>query len=306
MHEIDLLRTHLGFNDEFCVRRQNFRHHLAGRNDAAGGVIVQFHNHAVDRRADDVARQHAPGRGQPLLGVRQIGRGLAVEFGAIRDHFRMQMREFVLGLQDALLGAANLGQKLADVALRLGLGAAQLQHARTFREALVEQTSRGLGFLGQELQLRYRGRLLGVQTDDLLLNGLDLALVDIALAFEFGLPRREQGFLRRNALGHFRIARHGFQLPGKGDFRFAIALGVEAGLSRKQRRLLDGQALIVGVRIGVVEFDHGLAIGDLVAFVDQDLGDDAAFQMLHDLVLTGGDEAAMRDDSAGQGSRGCP
>ena len=94
---------------------------------------------------------------------------------------------------------------------------------------------------------------------------------------------------------------------GKGDFRLVGNLRLQPRDVRLEPGLAQEQLPLLHLCGDAVEPDQWLAGSDVVALADQDLLDDAAFQMLDDLVLPGRHEAAGGDHGRGQrrGRRPC-
>ena len=65
-----------------------------------------------------------------------------------------------------------------------------------------------------------------------------------------------------------------------------------------RRYLRSDEAAQLGVGGGRIEAQQRLVLLDQITFLDQHLAEDAAFEMLHLLVLAGGDERARDDDGA--------
>ena len=69
---------------------------------------------------------------------------------------------------------------------------------------------------------------------------------------------------------------------------------------RQKPGLSCHQATKLGLRSRIVQSHQRLVGFDDIAFLDQQFSNNSAFQVLHLFILSGGDERAGRNDSAGQ------
>ena len=93
------------------------------------------------------------------------------------------------------------------------------------------------------------------------------------------------------------------QVGGKCHLRLVADLGDKTRLHCLRAHVTQGQPVKLRSRSGRVKLDQGLARLDDVAFAHEDVADDAAFQMLNDLVLARRHEGARGDHRASDESR---
>src|ERR1700722_11525682 len=117
---------------------------------------------------------------------------------------------------------------------------------------------------------------------------------------QFGLLRLNDGALL-GILCYFVGQRRGQLYLLRG-----IDLGVKSRRGCQKPRLPCHETTKLGLRSRIVQSYHRLVGFDDISFLDQKFSNDSPFQVLHLLILSGGNERAGRNDSAGQWSRCSP
>ena len=141
-------------------------------------------------------------------------------------------------------------------------------------------------FLRDEAQPLLRRDVLGGEAADLLLGLLNALADRRPLRSEQGVSRREDRLLAGDDLrGSAILLGLLDQKRREGDRRAAVALGDLPGLAGDRVPQLSFERCIGGARLGVVEANQWLTLGDGIAILDQDLRDDAALEMLDGLAI---------------------
>ncbi len=157
-----------------------------------------------------------------------------------------------------------------------------------------------ISLLGQKCQLTVEGLLLPLiacitklQRLDVLFDEIqllvelhDLAVEHDVLALDDGFDIRIAGFLHDDV-------RH-------LEAFLALRLGAQARDDGFEAKASQLEHALVGERRRLVERQKHVAFLDGVAFADHHFLDDAALQMLHDLVVACGDKAALGNDGGGE------
>ena len=200
-------------------------------------------------------------------------------------------------LTDLLRGTGNRGLRLPPLADNLGIRALQAQRLGFRHQSLLQQ-----GFLVARLfpdQLELSGGAVHLRLVALdLLDQLLAALVEhVFLHLEADAPALEHGELRLHHGDHLGLP--GPQLRGPVDRGLIPALRLQPGLLGQQRPALLHQGVMRGVLLLVLQYQQGLTGLHAIAIAHLELGDDAAFQVLHRLAAAVGVEHAGRHSAAG-------
>ena len=210
------------------------------------------------------------------------------------------------GLADVLFDPGDLRQVAASAADDLGFAALQGEQPGLAFQALLKQHQHGVGFLTDEPQLEVLGADLTLEADDLLVE-LGNALAEHRdLAGQGLAPGVEDAALAVDHGDHLGVGEFG-QQPVREHHRVeAVALGGQPRLEGGGGAAAAAQQAQGGAGLGIVEPEQHLAGNHLVAVPNQDLADDAAFEMLHGLALARDADHAGRDGGAFQGRHGRP
>ena len=165
-------------------------------------------------------------------------------------------------------------------------------------------TSSGLGiaFLGQQRQLPFEGFSLALIAGETEFQRLDVLLDQIELLLELDLLAVEDDVLALDDRVDVGIACLFHHDIGKLEFAQALRFGAEPCDDSFQAQPAKLQHPLVRAGCCGIEGQQDIAFLDRIAFAYAHLLDDAAFQMLDDLVVAGRDEASLRDNS---GSKRC-
>ena len=287
-------------DDQRRVRGQDLDDRTAGFHDPARGMIVKTH---------DGARH-----GRDHIGPVQDVLGLALLFAhAFQFAFDgLQLCQRVAAVVVAGLGylrvelGAHLGQfgdfrlKASDLPIRLEHGAAQGQRLAAPGQAAFDQLGLGLKLLGQKGKLA-----LGRVKLDAIAGGADVQGFKVARDDADIIGKAGAGGLKGQRLpvkDHrgLRVVPLCLEMRGENQLVQMLLFGHQPGLRRLETDPPQGQFARGRQGKGLVQSQHDLTFGDAVALLDQNVRDDAAFQMLDDLVLARGHETALRDHGGGQ------
>src|SRR6185312_4748407 len=296
---IDVSRLDLRLDDQFVVARDDLHQHFAVADDAADRMHGELIDGAVLGR-DDVDALELVLRRDQTLG--QLG-DLALRVAQVLEHFGaeilVELDDLKPGLVDLAFGARHFGDVLPALAREPRPVTPQLHDAVDGDQVLLPQLVDALQLgIDQRYLLLFR-RLLRLETENFLVR-LDDPFLELCPLAGLGQPAGfEQLALTGKRAGDLRIALAREQSRREGHMIVVVALGHEPRETRLQFIELNLDDADGGARHRVVETDHDLPCFHPVAVVHVDLGDDAAGRVLHLLDAGPHDEAAGRDDRAG-------
>ncbi len=227
------------------------------------------------------------------------------------DHLQFVERGFPIGAarlgdlclvaQAELFKLVHLGLKPTDLALRLDHRALKRVGFGLADQPVLEQLGLGFVFLGQQFDQPLMRRELGLVPDRADIERVYITLEQREVVLKRGPCSPKGDPLSVDDLGDFRIVPRLVQkVVREMDILEAVVLGQQARGRCFEPCLPGGQFAPVGQRGRLVEPQDDIAFLDNVAFADDDLRDDAALEVLHDLVAAGGDETALRDHGRSQ------
>ena len=133
---VDVLRLHLGLDDQLVGRRHDQHDRLARRDDTADRVYVELMHHPTLRRTDVDALELVFG-GDLLFnqfgGLAANVREVLADLGA---HVLIDLQDLDLGLGDLALGLRDRGHELPALAFEARLLAFERRHPGELDELL--------------------------------------------------------------------------------------------------------------------------------------------------------------------------
>ncbi|MET4774006.1 hypothetical protein ABIA28_006220 [Bradyrhizobium elkanii] len=198
------------------------------------------------------------------------GLDVLVEHGEVGTRFG----EILVGLRTERRGdVRDLRLRFGQLSLHLGCLPIKSQHLDLGHDLLLIQPARQ-GLLALQ-ELEGAG-----EAGDLLVENVDV-LRDLLT------PHLEHAGLRRDGGGN-----HLVEIIREGDLGSAARLGVETRHPRRHRRAALADLAELGSEFRIVDAHQGLALLNDVAFPDQDVADDPAFERLNHLHLSRRHDAA--------------
>ena len=279
VQEGDVLRADLGFYQQGVVQRHDFDHVAARLDHTANGVDQQLlddpaHGRGDQGAADPVFQRAAGGLGlvQFSTGFVELGQGFAAEFAAGFIDLALHFLDRRFSTRDRQGGGVQLPAGFH-------FGALEAQHFYRRHRALGHQRLGHVDFLALQGQLAAVLALLGGELAQFL-----LALHELFLqAADFVFQLLAAAFIQGALVGG--LARRGLEHLVRDVQRAVIHLGAQTLDTQ-----LHGQAQGfgfpgVGDKPRVVETNQRRASLYDLAFLDVQLGDDAAFKVLDFLQL---------------------
>ena len=150
--------------------------------------------------------------------------------------------------------------------------------------------------MGVEVALFLAGRNLAFVALDLAFGLAKLLVHHLLLAEISDALGLEQRFLRGRGFGGFgdREVDAGWNV----EVVLAVALGNQAAFLDREIGDLARRRRQTGARLGIVEVDEHVAFFDAIAVLDQNFCNNAAFEVLHALVVAVDGHRASSDDGA--------
>ena len=280
---VDVAIGNARLDDEIIAGRHDLHDRIAGLDHRPDGVHFQTHHGAAYRGGDGGALDLIAERGDALLGIGDVGLGLAQLLADLFLELLDLDLLLDLVLADLRLELGDLGAILGDLALVLHDLTFQLAQALVVAQPLLEQRAVVLGLCLQ------RGHALLVDLDhalqavDLLAHLAHLLVERAERPLERAATGLEQGALNgQHILDALGVARE--QFIGKGQRIGALLLGEQANLGGAIDQVLGARYLELRARLGLVDHQQGIASFDRVAVFNVDLVDDPAFQVLDGLL----------------------
>ena len=164
----------------------------------------------------------------------------------------------------------------------------------------------GLDILVDQRDLALHACELNLGSGYTLFQGLDAVPDAGDVAVEVVALSREGEKLGIDDVANLRIAHPAGQLRRKVNFIFLAHLRLQTGIDRREPRVAEEEPLHLGLGGRLIQFDQDLTGQNGVALVHHDVADNAAFQMLDNLVLASCHEHAGCHNGTGNRCGGAP
>jgi hypothetical protein len=302
----DVARVDACLDDQLVVDRQQLEHGSSRRHDGTWRVVVEPDDDASYWCANLDTLHHITGRANLLVHIVKLGLCRAQLLGDLLGRRRTQLRDLLLGTRDALLGVGETSEQIAQLARQSGLCALDGRHVGLSGELPLEQHALVLQLFREGRQPLLHGRGLRLVADDPLLDSGDLLAQDLLLICLAGPSHLQLDLLALKHRLDLRIGLRSLQCLRQTKSVMRQHLGFESRLHDFQAVPAQDEAAQFGARTRLVEPQQRLAGIDHLAVAYQNLADDAAFQVLHELVLSRRHECAGCDDGAVEGSGAGP